>query len=423
MSARTPFYGLLTSYFVSQIGTAASAVAIPWLVLVTTGSAAQTGLVGFAEMLPYVVLQATSGPLADRLGLHRTTVLGNAGAALLVCAIPALSAAGGLHLATLCALVGVAGAARGAADAAMSPLVPATARRAQLPLERASGLFSGANRTGLLIGLPAAGGLIGLTSPATVVLLDGVSFALAALGIGLFVPRGAVPGAVGPRLTLRQYGRDLRTGLSFLRRDRLLLGLSVMNALTNLYDQAWSSVLLPVWARDRLHSPSGIGLLGGSLSLGLLVGVLVGAWLGPRLPRYWTYAIGFLIAGAPPFFVLAAFPTLPVPVVVAFVCGVAGGGLNPITGAALYQRIPPELQARVLGMSKAGAWAGIPLGSLLGGIVTGALGLTAALAAFGGAMLLTTLAPFVLPAWRELDETPATAPIDQEIALRAPDPG
>jgi predicted MFS family arabinose efflux permease len=57
----------------------------------------------------------------------------------------------------------------------------------------------------------------------------------------------------------------------------------------------------------------------------------------------------------------------------------------------------------VLGMSKALAWAGIPLGSLLGGFSATALGLTTALVVFGVAMLLTTLAPFVFPSWRQLD--------------------
>lgn len=422
MSAtRLPIFGLVASYLVSQIGTAMSGVAIPWLVLVTTGSAAKTGLVGFAEMAPYVVLQATSGPLADRVGLHRTTVVGNAIAALLVCAIPALSAAGDLNILVLCLLVAVAGATRGAADAAMNPLVPATAKLAAMPLERATGLYSAANRIGLLVGLPAAGGLIALTTPATVVLFDGISFALAAVGIAGFVPAAAVVSAKPENpLSLRGYGRDLRDGLAFLRRDRLLLGLAATVALTNLYDQALMSVLLPVWVRAKLGSPSGLGIVGGALSLGLLGGVLLGAWLGPRLSRYWTFAVGFLLSGSPVFFVLGATGTLPAPTVVAFVCGVVGGMLNPITGAVLYERVPVPLQARVVGMSRASAWLGIPFGSLLGGGLVAAAGLADALLVFGAAMLVTTLAPFVFPAWRDMNRKPdLSSQVDHDSARDA----
>ena len=107
-----------------------SGLAIPWLVLVTTGSAARTGLVGFAEMAPYVVAQAISGPVVDRFGLRRSCVTGNAAAAVLVGAIPALYVLGALSLGSLFAVVAVAGAVRGAADAATSPLVPAPPRTA-----------------------------------------------------------------------------------------------------------------------------------------------------------------------------------------------------------------------------------------------------------------------------------------------------
>src|SRR3954452_7163704 len=99
--SRRPLYGLLAAYFVSGVGTAMSAVAVPWLVLVTTGSAASTGIVGFAQMAPYVLLQATAGPLVDRVGLRRTFLLGNSAAAVTMCAIPLLHAAGGLSVTTL----------------------------------------------------------------------------------------------------------------------------------------------------------------------------------------------------------------------------------------------------------------------------------------------------------------------------------
>ena len=96
---RLPLYGLVLAYGVSQLGTVMSGLAIPWLVLVTTGSAARTGLVGFAEMAPYVVAQAISGPVVDRFGLRRSCVTGNGAAAVLVGAIPALYALGALSLA------------------------------------------------------------------------------------------------------------------------------------------------------------------------------------------------------------------------------------------------------------------------------------------------------------------------------------
>lgn len=118
-----------------------------------------------------------------------------------------------------------------------------------------------------------------------------------------------------------------------MRHDRLIFGAILTIATTNFLDQALMTVLLPVWARDRVHSAAAIGWFGGASAAGALGGVLLAAWLGPHLPRRMTFAIGYLIGGAPPFFALAAFGTLAPAVTVAVVAGIAGGVLNPILGA------------------------------------------------------------------------------------------
>jgi MFS family permease len=408
--SRRPLYGLVSAYLVSEAGTAMSAIAIPWLVLVTTGSAAATGIVGFAQMAPYVTLQAAAGPVVDRLGLRRTFLAGNTVAALIMCAIPVLHAADHLNLAALAGLVAVAGAVRGVADCATAPLVPMTADLGSVPYERAAGLYSGASRAALLIGMPAAGTLIAVIGAAGVVLIDGISFAAGVLILAGFVPASVGRARPGPAsITLRSYTADLAEGLRYLRADRLLLALAVTAALTNLLDQALFSVLLPVWAHDRVHRAVAIGLVGGVLGVGLLGGVLAGAWLGPRLPRRMIYAVGQLVAASPLFFALAAWASLAPVLPLVLICGLAGGVLNPISGAVMYERIPARLQARVLGAVKASAWLGIPFGSLFGGLLAQASGLTAALVTSGSLMLVVTLAPFVFPAWRGLDRQPARA--------------
>ena len=391
---RLPVFALLTAYLVSITGTSVSALAIPWLVLTTTGSASQTGLVVFAEMTPYVVMQAISGPWIDRLGAHRVCSWGNAIAALAVGAIPALGAVGGLSVTALFGLVAVAGAVRGMSDCANSVLVPGTARLAGMPLERVAGLNAGANRAGLLIGAPLAGVLLSVMDPATVLLVDAVSFAVAAVLIGALVPTSAEPDTTPDR---PRYLAALGQGLGFVRADRLILGLVAMIALTNLLDQALFAVILPVWVRDLQGSPEALGLIAGSIAVGALVGSGMAAWLGPRLPRRATYGVGFFVAGAPLFFALAFTSTLWLPTALGLLAGLTGGAINPILSAIWYERIPPHLLARVLGAIKASAWIGIPLGPLVGGLLTETFGLQAALLITGAMMVLATLPPFVFP--------------------------
>jgi MFS family permease len=406
---RRPLAGLVAAYLVSGTGTAMSAVAVPWLVLTTTGSAASTGVVGFAQMAPYVVLQATAGPLVDRIGLRRAFLLGNSAAAVAMGAVALLHGAHALSLGALAALVAVAGAVRGVADCATTPLVPITADLGAVAYERAVGVFSGANRTAMLAGMPLAGVLITALGPAPVVLIDAASFAAGVLLLGVTVPGTAGPEQPAPAgMTLKAYAADLAEGLRFLRGDRLLLGIITMVAVTNLLDEALTSVLLPVWAHDRVRDAEALGVVGGAWGFGMLVGALGGGWLAPRLPRWATFAIASALSGAPPFFALAATTAVPVQIAVWSATGVLGGVLNPILGAVEMERIPARLQARVLGAVKASAWVGIPFGSLIGGALADGPGLTAALLASGAVMLLATTAPLVLPSWRDLERRPPT---------------
>jgi MFS family permease len=124
-----------------------------------------------------------------------------------------------------------------------------------------------------------------------------------------------------------------------------------------------------------------------------------------RLPRHRTFAVCFLVGGAPRLAVLALGLPLPAVLAVTAVSGLACGAINPLLAGAEYERIPVHLQARVLGASGALAWAGIPVGGLLGGALVERAGLPVALGVAAAVYLLATLLPFVQRAWRGMDRT------------------
>jgi MFS family permease len=404
--SRRPLTGLLIAQVISVLGTSMSALAIPWLVLTSTGSPTRTGLVAFAELAPYVAMQALGGPLVDRIGAQRIYVLGNAAAAVAVCAIPALHAIGLLPLGALAGLVAFAGAVRGIADCAGQVLVPGTAGLGAVPLERAAGLHGSANQAGLLVGAAAAGVLVSVLGAPAVVLVDGVTFALAAALVALLVPTAAQPQRSERRLSTRQYVADLAEGVRFIRTDLLLLVLVAMIAVTNLLEQGINAVLVPVWVREHLHQPQALGFIAGALGAGALIGALTAAWSGPKLPRRVVFTIGTLVAGAPLSFVLALTSTLPPALTAAFVAGLATGGLNPILHAVLYERIAPQLRARTLGALKASAWIGTPIGPLLAGSLVEATNLRSTLFAFAIIFLVATALPLTLPTMRNMNRAP-----------------
>jgi MFS family permease len=356
------------------------------------------GFVAFAEMLPYVLVCAFGGPLLDRVGARRIGVIADLGSALAVAAIPILHRGPGLSFPVLVALVAALGLLRGFGDSAKRVLLPRAVAISGVDMTRATSIQDGIYRLSTLLGAPLAGVLIAAFDAPTVLLIDAATFLVSSVLVA-----SLVPGA--ERADREPYLRALRVGWGFLRRDRLILGIALMIFMTNLLDQANAAVLMPVWGRDVVGSVTAVGLVSGFFGAGAVLGNVVFTVLAPKLPRYATFAVGFLIAGAPRFAVPALTGEVWVVCACAVVSGFAIAGVNPVVGAAQYERVPKEMHARVLGASLAISWGGIPLGGLIGGWVVEVGGLTAAFWILGALYLATTLTPFLLPFWKEMDST------------------
>lgn len=416
--------GLLGAVGVSLLGTRMTFLALPWFVLTTTGSATRTGLVAFAEMAPYVTVQGLGGPLVDRIGARRVSVSTDVSAAVFIGLVPVLSSLHDLSLPVLAVLVALAGAVRGAGDAARDVMVPGVGELAKMPLERSSGLYDGVNRLASLIGAPVAGLLVVATSALSVLAIDAGTFAVSAVLVAWLVPPAAEPPrAPGEGLAAEvSYLASLGEGFRYLRKDRLLLAIAAMVLVTNFVDQAGSAVLTPVWAHSVAHSSVALGAIGGVFALGAVGGNALTTWLGPKLPRRLTYAAGFLVAGAPRFLALAFATTVSPVLAVVALSGLGAGGINPILGAVEYERVPRHLQARVLGAVGASAWAGIPFGSLAGGLAVASFGLRSALIAAAVIYGTTTLAPFIFPVWRQVDRVMPPEAENEPAGAASPEP-
>ncbi len=206
------------------------------------------------------------------------------------------------------------------------------------------------------------------------------------------------------------YAARLREGWTFLRHDRILLGIAVMVALTNLLDLAFVAVLLPVWAAMTTGSAATVGLVLATFGAAAAVGSICAAAWADRLPRYRTYLIAFLVCGAPRFVVFALDVSIWPVLAVCVASGFASGFLNPILGAVIYERIPEPLMGRVTSLSTAMCFALMPFGGLLGGLLVAGVGLSTALLLTGAAYFLVTMLPAVDPRWREIDRRPARRP-------------
>jgi MFS family permease len=413
---RAPLVGGLTAEGISFVGTRVSMIAIPWFVLSTTGSATQTGLVAAAEIAPLVLFKALGGPLLDRLGPRRVTLTCDLASAVVVGAIPLLHHLGMLTFPLLLVLVAMAGALRGPGDAGKAAMTPEIARVAGVPLERVTGLASAVERTSSMAGAALAGLLVAAAGAANALYVDAASFlvsfavfALATTGMGRPVPPPVTDGTASDAAAT-SYLTELREGWDFLRTEPVLVAVCAMVAVTNLVDQAYVTVLAPVWAKESGAGVEVLGAMFAVVSGASVLGALAAARWGETLPRYRTYVVAFLIAGAPRFVVMAVESPLWAVFAVTVVAGAASGFLNPILGAVILERIPDPLMGRVSSLNTAICWSLMPLGGLLGGVAVTALGLSPALLLAGAAYFLTTMAPTRVPSFRAMDRMPRESP-------------
>lgn len=407
---RRPLGALLAANLVSITGNALAGIGVPWFVLQTTQSASRAGLVAFCGMLPLAVSALTGGPLVDRIGRLRASVLSDLMCGTAIGLIPLLHWAGVLRFWQLCVLMALNGLFQAPGETARQVLTPDLADHAGVPLTRAMSLYTGASRGARLLGASSAGLLIALFGAESVLLLDTATFGVSALLIALGVRR--IP-AAGPRrdaapASLGTYRDELREGLVFLLRRRLLLAVTLVLMVTNGLDQGWSAVLLPVHAERDLGGSVGLGLLAGLFAAGALGGSLLYAALGDRLPRRPLYACCLVVSGSPRMLVAAFAPgLLPLGATLAL-AGLAAGILNPIVATVLYETVPDTLRSRVTGVLAAGVLLATPLGGLACGYLVDRAGLTTALVLVGGAYLLITLCPLAFPSWRRMDRTSET---------------
>ena len=408
-----PLAGLIGGHVVSLTGNMLTVIALPLYVLSTTGSAAATGLAGFFATLPVVIGGSLGGVLVDRFGYRRSSVVADLVSAVTIAAVPLLDRTVGLPFWALLALVFTSGLLDTPGQTARDALLPEAARASGVPLERAVGWFEASERSARLIGAPLAGLLVAAFGALNVLVVDAASFLLsAALVAGLVRIQPDDEPESEPTAVNRGYHRELLAGFRFIAGDRLLRAVVLMVVVTNMFDAAKYTVLLPVYADRNLGGAVAFGLLVGAMSGGAMSGSLLYGLIGHRLPRRLTFAVAFVLAGGPVYFAYAAGVPLPGLLVLTTLSGFCAGALNPIIGVLKLERVPAGMRARVYGLMNAGCWAAMPLGSLLAGLAVEHLDLRTTLIVVGTGYLLVTLLPSLGGPWREMDRVRQTQPLE-----------
>lgn len=398
MPRRAPLYAVYAAETVSLAGNAIAQLAIPWYVLTTTGSPALTGLAVFFNFLPIVLAAFFGGVVVDRLGFRTTSVAADLASAAAVAAIPLLDATVGIELWQLFALVFLGALLDAPGATARAALLPDVVELAEARMERASGIRAGIQQSAILVGAPIGGVLVATFGATAALWIDSATFLVSAALVGLLVPK---PGVSAEEKERGRFFAELAEGMRFIWRQRVLRAVVLMVLLTNLLEAPFP-VLTSVMAKEEYGSASDLGLMLGVFGGGALVGSLAYSAVGHRLPRRKTFlwcftAVPFTYLG------LGTLPPLPLALALLAFAGLVAGPINPLLFTVTTEIVPSHLRGRVFGAVRGGAWAAIPLGTLVGGVLIGAIGVAATFLSIGALLALVVAYGYFNPAFREMD--------------------
>ena len=391
---RLPFIAMMSGTFISLVGSQMTAVALPWLVLATTGSAAQAGLVGFAQTVARLAIGFGAGIVVDWYGYRLISVSSDLGAAVTLGLIAALSATGNLLFGWLLVLVILTTFFQVPGESARRRVLPELGALAGVPLERSNATFESVYQMALLIGPVLSGILIAVVGPQAGIGFDGASFLVSALLVLFTLPAGLLPPVAREAASFQALINAQREGFAWLRSDLVTLTMSVQLSVSILLINApLFPVLLPVLNEQRPEGSIGLGVAFATFAVGALAGSLAYGWIGATLPRWPTWAVRFAVIPLP-LWAMAAELSTAFTLISLATCGLIQGVTNPLVATVRFERVPVELRGRVFAALGTVIGVAPPIGILTAGFATDRLGLPAT--ALLLAVLAQILAGFVI---------------------------
>jgi MFS family permease len=402
------FWTLFSASFLANLSDGIFWIALPLLAVGLTDSPALVAGVTVASRLPWLVFALFAGALADRLDRRRTMIAVDAGRVVLLGGLTIAVVTGVASIWLVYVVAFVLGCLETMFDTAASSMLPTVVGpdRVVAANSRLNAVEMTMNQ---FVGPPIGGFLAAITVAA--------AFGTAAAGylgalLCLLTLRGSFrPVRDGPPTSI---GTEIRAGLSYMARHRLLRTMAFVVAPMNLGSMAvWGIFVLYAVAPGPLGLDEvGFGLLTTSLAVGSVAGTLLASrldrWLGK--PNLFVACILSLLVQDLVFIVV---PNAVAIGLVIAITGAIGGAFNVVFGSLRQRIVPNHLLGRVMASFRIVSWGTLPLGALLGGLVGQTFGLPAVF------ITAAVIHAFLLPSRLILNDAFMAEVEDQARANRA----
>ncbi|WP_176544847.1 MFS transporter [Bacillus pseudomycoides] len=355
-------FGLL----ISRIGDSLYTFSLPWIAYKLTGSAVIMSSLFAISVLPIVLFGPIVGVIVDRWDRRKLMWISDLLCVFFVTTIPVLHILGLLQLWHLYVVSFILAVLSMLFDVATVTVIPQIAGQS---LTRANSAYQMVLQIASLVGPALAGIIIAIIGGFNALWVNVLSY-IATLIAVLMLPKFKKTKPVDKSGNLLQkIGREMKEGFKWLMNDRLNLALSLQAMVGNFGASAILGALM-YYLLSTLHLTSeqsgfnytliGVGGLVGSIIVVPLEkrfrrGILIPALLGIGAIGL-TYAIWSKFWLAPGI----AFG-------IAMVCNIAW---NIIVASVRQETVPMDIQGRVLGFSRVLTRLAMPLGALVGGVIS-----------------------------------------------------
>ncbi len=413
--------GYVAASFLSFLGNTAASVALPLVILSTTGSVLSTGAVAAATAIPTVVVGLLAGVVVDRANRRDVAVASDVVSAIAVAALPLVDGVTGLSLGWFIGW-GIAGAMGDApGSAARAAMAPSIARAAGVAVDRVVGASQAAAALAMIAGPALAGAVIATAGPITVLWVTAGASALAAAA-GLVVSRetgqpNEVPGdgvrVVHGASAIGRVLRRVQVGWAALVARPVLVWMTVLGTGSIMVTGALQGLILPAYVME-IGQRSLVGWVLVAFALGALTGAIAYSGLATKSTRRAWFLAG-LVGALCGLAVIALLAGPWLLVAGGAILGLAAGPVNSAVGAVLADRTPDYVRGRVLSLQNAFSLVGAPLGVLSAGAIAHVGGLRAAAWAGVGLWALLTCIALWVPSLRNLGDEQEVDDVERRI--------
>lgn len=355
-------FGLL----ISRIGDSLYTFALPWIAYQLTGSAVIMSSLFAINVLPIVLFGPLVGVIIDRYDRKKLLLVADITNIILVSLVPILHSLHLLEIWHLYVITFILAVMSMLFDVTTVTVIPQIAGAS---LTKANSFYQMVNQLASLFGPMIAGVFISFIGGFQLLWINVLSFIATLVAVILLPSMKTVNKKCEDKNTLQNVLSDLVNGFKWLKNDRLNLALSFQAMIGNFGASAVLGIFMYYLLSTLQLTPEQSGFNYSLIGIGGLLGSFIAFPLEKRLQR------GILIPLL--LFVGAIGLTFPLWNTYWFAPGIAFGiamtcniAWNTIVATVRQETVPSNMQGRVLGFSRVLTRLAMPLGALVGGILS-----------------------------------------------------